>query len=353
MRLLSPRLDSMAAGSLTIPFATAAQILEAASRAGLDREKACTAAGIDPDQAARGSGAVLLQALWRLWEVVMLRLRDPAFPIAVAELHRLDRYGALTFLAMTSRDVEEAMGNVARFWRLWTSASSWELERRSTSGHLVFAHFVGDCALGQRCDQEFTLAEMTQAIRQVIGNAQWAPLEVRFRHERPRSIARHETFFGAPLVFGAARVELKLRESDLRLTPLRADRMLGEFFERHAEELVRKMGDLPADILRIKAAIVDELRGSVPRLSAVASRLAVGGRTLRRQLQRQGLSFRALVDLTRGEMAREYLEQSRLSIAEIAYLLGFSESSAFHRAFRRWTGEAPLRYRERVFPRER
>ena len=54
MRLLSPRLDSMAAGSLTIPFATAAQILEAASRAGLDREKACTAAGIDPDQAARG-----------------------------------------------------------------------------------------------------------------------------------------------------------------------------------------------------------------------------------------------------------------------------------------------------------
>src|SRR5262249_13803361 len=113
-----------------VPLATASQVLEAASRAGLDREKACTAAGIDPDQAARGSGAIPLQALWRLWEVVMSRLRDPAFPIAVAELHRLDTYRALTSLAIPSREVEAAMGNVARFGWLGTSASSWELERR-------------------------------------------------------------------------------------------------------------------------------------------------------------------------------------------------------------------------------
>jgi AraC-like DNA-binding protein len=156
----------------------------------------------------------------------------------------------------------------------------------------------------------------------------------------------HEPFFGAPLAFGAARVELKLRESDLRRTPLRADRMLREFFERYCEELFHRMGHLPANIPCIKGAIAEELRGGVPCLTAVASRLAVGDRTLRRQLQKQGLSFRALVDLTRSEMAREYLEQSLLSISEIAYLLGFSGASAFHRAFRRWTGMAPLRYRE-------
>jgi AraC-like DNA-binding protein len=81
------------------------------------------------------------------------------------------------------------------------------------------------------------------------------------------------------------------------------------------------------------------------RFGGRCHRLAIGARTLRRQLDEQGITFKSLVDQTRAELAPEYLQHSPRSIGEIAYLLGFSEPSAFHRAFKRWTGVSPLQYR--------
>jgi AraC-like DNA-binding protein len=206
---------------------------------------------------------------------------------------------------------------------------------------------AGDLSLGQRCDHEFSLAEMTAGIRKVVGQPAWAPLEVRLGHPRPPSIATHEAFFCAPVVFGAARPEILTRASDLRLPMLRADRMLARFLERHAEELLAKIADAPDELTAVKRVIIEELsRGA--REESVAARLAMGVRTLRRHLKDRGRSFRALVDEVRRELAERHLEEGRLDIGEISDLLGFSEPSAFHRAFRRWTGTAPQRFRARA-----
>jgi AraC-like DNA-binding protein len=337
---------------LSIPVGTPLQILEAAARAGLATEPLRATAGLGTVGSAFGPRTVPLPSVWSLWEAVMGRLRDPGFPISVAERHRLDTYGALALTAITSNDLRDALGKVIRFWRLWTSASEWRLEPCTGGARLIFIHALEEFGLGQRCDQEFTLAEMTAGIRQVIGDDRWAPHEVRFRHPCPCKVDRHEAFFGVQPTFGAARAELLLRTSDLARPTIRANAMLAGFFERHSEGLLRKVEDLPEDALRIKAAITDELRGKVPHLASVASRLAIGARTLRRQLENQGLSFRTLVDQARAEMAREYLEQSLRSIGEIAYLLGFSAPSAFHRAFKRWTGLSPVQYRQQGERRE-
>src|SRR5262249_51148887 len=153
-----------------------------------------------------------------------------------------------------------------------------------------------------------------------------------------------EGFFRAPLVFEKAHPELILRSSDLRLPMLRADRMLAHFFERHAAELLERISDLPAAVLRVTTVIIEGLHGRVPRLSDGATRLAMGTRTLRRRLDEYGTSFKSLVDEARSELAQQYLEESRHSIGEIAYLLGFSEPSAFYRAFKRWTTQAPAQF---------
>ncbi|HWO08502.1 MAG TPA: helix-turn-helix transcriptional regulator, partial [Polyangiaceae bacterium] len=78
----------------------------------------------------------------------------------------------------------------------------------------------------------------------------------------------------------------------------------------------------------------------------IARRLGLGERTLQRRLRDEGTSFAALLDEARAELARSYLGDSKLAIFEVAYLLGYSEPSAFNRAFRRWTGKSPREYRE-------
>jgi AraC-like DNA-binding protein len=329
------------------PVAIALRLLDAASDAGADRGQICAAAGFDPAASTGLAEKVPLETLFRLWEAAISRLREPGFPIAVAETYRPESYGVLTLMAITSRDLHEACVKAMRFYRLWTNSSWWELERHDSGAHLAFVQ-PGELELGQRCDQEFSLAEMVNAIRYVTGLAGWGPLEVRFRHGRPRAVHRHEAHFRAKVQFDATKAELVLARQDLELPMVRADRLLAEFFERHSEELLRRLGDLPEDILRIRREVLTGLRGRVPRLGEVASKLGVGARTLRRRLVDQGVSFKTLVDQTRSELAREYLEQSRLSIHEISYLLGFSEPSAFSRAFRRWTREAPLQFRERA-----
>jgi AraC-like DNA-binding protein len=323
------------------------RVLDTASSAGAPRAELCAAAEFDPDTETAGVGKVPLQTMFRLWEAAMRRLRDPGFPIAVAEIFRPEIHGVLSLMAITSRDAHDALKKMMRFHRLWTNDSYWQLERHDGSCHLIFVQ-PGELGLGQRCDQEFSLAEMAHAVRTITGQRGWAPLEVRFRHSRPRTLDRHEAFFGTHLRFDAAHTELLLLPSDLELPMVQADRLLADFFQRHSQELLRRAGDMPEDVLRIKSQVLHGLRGRVPRLEEVASKLGIGARTLRRRLLDQGISFKELVDQTRGELAKEYLEQSRLSIDEISYLLGFSEPSAFHRAFKRWSQEAPVHVRERA-----
>jgi AraC-like DNA-binding protein len=90
------------------------------------------------------------------------------------------------------------------------------------------------------------------------------------------------------------------------------------------------------------------MRHGDPSLTTVGERVAMGPRTLQRRLKDQGVEFKALVDDTRRLFAVTYLRKPDHTLAEIAYLLGYSEVSAFNRAFRRWTGSTPSEYRRRA-----
>ena len=97
---------------------------------------------------------------------------------------------------------------------------------------------------------------------------------------------------------------------------------------------------------QLRRAIGEALRTGVPSLAELASALGTSERTLRRRLGEHGWSYRALLDATRMDLARCYVRDRGLPLAEVAFLLGFSEPSAFHRAFKRWAGMTPREFRE-------
>lgn len=117
--------------------------------------------------------------------------------------------------------------------------------------------------------------------------------------------------------------------------------------ERHLAQLLR---DLPSDetfLGRVRRALAEELRRGEPTLERTSARLEMSGRSLQRRLQDEGSAHQQLVDELRCELARRHVAEQRESIAEIAFLPGFSEVSAFHRAFERWTGLTPRAYRQK------
>jgi AraC-like DNA-binding protein len=125
----------------------------------------------------------------------------------------------------------------------------------------------------------------------------------------------------------------------------RGDSGLAAVLERHAQMLMAQLPRLSDDIARVRTMIQEELKGGDPSLDHVARKLGNSRRALQRRLAAENLTYAQVLDEVRSTMGRAYLGQRELSIAEVAYLLGFSEQSSFTRAFKRWTGMSPVEFR--------
>ena len=149
-----------------------------------------------------------------------------------------------------------------------------------------------------------------------------------------------EQYFGARITRGGA-WQIVFSEVDAGRAFLTENESMWRFF---APELRRRLSDLTAEATiaeRVRAALVEMLPAGDSSMSTVVSRLAVSSRTLQRQLQDEGTSFKRVLADTREDLAKYYLEQGSMRTSEIAYLLGYDDTNSFYRAFRGWTGTTP------------
>jgi len=197
-----------------------------------------------------------------------------------------------------------------------------------------------------RLSNEATLASAVAISREVAPDGRFAPLEVHLKHSAPAQTARHAAYFGAPVRFGSDRDALLVSQSALDRENRLGDTGITQFLVRHLEQELATLG--PAQTLRdvAKDAIARSLSDGLPKMADVARRLGLSARSLHRRLADDGLSFQSLTEETRRELAEGLLRDEQYSIAEIAFLTGFSDQSAFTRAFKRWAGVPPASYRK-------
>ena len=141
---------------------------------------------------------------------------------------------------------------------------------------------------------------------------------------------------------------MSLRASDATRPMREADAALAEIIRRRLDNALvdRDRSDAGAMTTRVRRLLVERLGQSVLTLDSVATALAVSRRTLTRRLAQERVSFRQIVDDVRSDFARALLRDRGLSIGDIAFFLQYSEPAAFHRSFRRWTGQTPQAFRE-------
>ena len=164
----------------------------------------------------------------------------------------------------------------------------------------------------------------------------------------PPSSDRHAQFFGCPVTYGGTESWVALTPETWTRPLVRSEPKLQMILEQHATMLLSQVRTDATDFASLRDVIRRQLVEGPPTVETAAKALAVSGRTLQRRLQEAGTTFQGLIDEERAATARVYLTDPQLGTSEVAYMLGYSESSAFARAFRRWTGQTPSEFRARL-----
>jgi AraC-like DNA-binding protein len=191
---------------------------------------------------------------------------------------------------------------------------------------------------------EYALAVTILHCRHASG-FDWPLVEVCFAFAAPPSADAHARAFGCPVRFGQARNSFVLADATWDLPSRAASSELLRTLESHAATLLAGLGVARETTTRVARLLVDELEGGDPSLATVARRMALSPRTLQRRLADEDTSFAEVLDNTRRHVAKAYVQDRALALTEVSYLLGFSEPSAFTRAFQRWFGLAPRQFR--------
>jgi AraC-like DNA-binding protein len=167
-----------------------------------------------------------------------------------------------------------------------------------------------------------------------------------FSHERPQDTSVVESFFGTSrLEFGAPRNGVAFDTAWLELPVRSADPPLLAVLEQQAQKALQQQPDEDDLLAKVREQVRLALQDGAVNLERVAVRLGLSGRTLERRLDEQGMTFRDVVDETRRTLSQLYLANRHLGLAEVAYLLGYSDMRAFLRAHKRWTGTTPSEVR--------
>jgi AraC-like DNA-binding protein len=263
---------------------------------------------------------------------------DPALGLRLVERIGPGSADRFTYLAASSATGREAFERATRYVGVAGSDFHFALEREGDLTVCRTDSANSDGLIG-RFSAEVSVGMMAKLGRVVAGDLSMN--EVWFRHEAPDYADQYPAAFGLPVRFGM-RCNALIGRYDRLDDPLpRADSTLCDLLDQHARALLARVPASDSFGDRVREIIAKELASGDPTAEHVADALGVSPRTLRRRLKDENTSHQQLLDDVRNELARSYLTEGKLGITEVAFLLGFSDASAFHKAFRRWTGKSP------------
>jgi AraC-like DNA-binding protein len=265
-------------------------------------------------------------------------------PVRGGASMRLDEYGALGLAFKAATTLGGSFQRVERYARLWTSVVEYEL-RPDPRGTLFILHRSGERRLGLRLSNEATLASAVSIARQVCP-VPVAPLEVLVRHPAPRSTASHADYFDCSVRFGADLDAILFSRETLAQPNILGDEGISRYLISHLDAELAEIGQEAPLVTDAKDAIAQALSAGAPRMTDIARDLGLSTRSFHRRLSEHGMSFQTLTEETRRDLAVGLLRDENHSLAEIAFLTGFSEQSSFTRAFKRWVGVTPANYRK-------
>lgn len=284
-----------------------------------------------------------LDAVVRLWRGAAELTGDPAFGLRMGQMIEPGSFNVVAYALLSSTTLREAIGQMQRFQRLVSDGARLQLVERGTTDWLVY-HPIQDRLPFSPLQTEAVISCAVHLLRWVVGTG-FAPAQVCFAHTALSPPALYRQLLGCEAVFDSGFSGIALPAAALdTLLPARNPELC-RLHESLAHQHLARLERSAHIQVRVQALLPQMLAQGLGHKNAVADRLGLSPRALQQRLAAEGTGFAQTLDEVRHALALGYVQDPALSLTHIAALLNFSDTSAFYRAFRRWTGTAPGRWR--------
>jgi AraC-like DNA-binding protein len=325
----------------TLRVGGASEILAVLDSFGVDPRDVLNEAGIDPAIFEDPGNLITYAARDRLFSHCVAKTGCPHFGLLVGQRMDLPSLGLVGLLMKTSPTVGDALRNMVNFLHLHSQGAVANLGLDDDFAVLTYDAFESGLeATVQTGDG--AVAMMLNMLRTLCGSG-FQPKEASFAHRRPDDIEPFRKLFRVPLYFDAKHYSLVFSRDWLAVQPPGADNELQNFVRGQIDG--RQTNHSLGFPDQVRSVLRSALMTGHCSEEQIALLFSMHSHTLRRRLEANGISFHELVNECRFEIARQMLENTSLSIAQIGESLGYSRSSSFIRAFRRWSGTTPAKWR--------
>ena len=316
-------------------------MLNCAIAEGMDREDFMSLP--TPLNALDGLQAIPAEEFFSAHEILDEKL-GPGFGVRVGQQMKIEDYGVLGLSWRTCSWAGEIFERSERYFKLLSNTFIWQIKEH---GDISCVHLNREAhRRGLELSTEASLSA-TVVVLQAMTEKKIFPTEVTFKHGPPTDLASYKAAFQCPVLFHQPHYSISYKTADLRIRTAKADASIHRFLVDRVEEEANGL-EIAGNklVFDVEKLIKDALPSGIPSIHHIAEHVGMSNRTLTRRLSDAGISYRDLIKRTQETLSKQLLKNSSRSIAEIAFETGFSEQSAFNRAFKRWTGLSPVEFRK-------
>ena len=323
--------------------------LKHAQSCGVDCTPLLIKTGIDPQLLDDNTNRIATDKLLQFLRAAIIASQDPCFGLNASRLIQPDTFDILGYIALNCATLRQAMEQVIVYESISGTSGNTELIPVGDQVMIRWSSHVED-PLIRRHSEENVIASWYRYAHQIV-NLDDRPSEVWFTHSAPNidDLSIYQQVFQCEVFFDKAYSGLLVQADKLDIPFPQANRDMLQLLQQQAEQQLQKNQQQP-NTANVSQQVSNLIRlminERIPSKELIAEQLGVSGRTLQRQLEQEGQSYKTLLQRIRQEMAQHYLKNSDLSIETISRKVGFADVRSFQRSFKQWTGMTPGACRE-------
>jgi AraC-like DNA-binding protein len=298
------------------------------------------ASGINPRLETDQDGYVSFSALCDLLERTAAATGCESFGLRLSQAQGIDSLGPLGFALQNCATLREAMDEWRQFQSVHLHGAHSEFRRAGPVVQWVL-HIDEPGRLGSRQKVAQSLGFACNVLRALLGRA-WKPVSVQFAQPAPADAGDFRRVFRSRVLFGREEDLIEVESGMLDRPIEHSNPELRRLLDRHLLQMKAGAGESIDE--QVRKAIRSSMSRQDCSIEEVAAILSIAPRTLQRHLHQRGTNFSRLLAEIRADAARRHLAEAQLSLTQLAAILGYSELSAFSRAFHRWHGRSPQQW---------
>ena len=310
---------------------------------GIDTNALFEEVGLDSEQVNTQGYRLSIYHALRLYSLCQKNINDPLLGVRLGRNVRPKSFPVLGYAAMSSSNLGEAISRLLHFEKLVWNLGSTELERSDDTVKLKWSASAITPIPTQFV--EGAISGWVHFGNQVVADNKNISPKIFFKHAPSVDVNQYQALLECEVLFNQQWNGIELPASALNLQLIDADPELRQLMDEQGARLLKNYRKRTNLVNEIRALVVQHLQFKEPTIEEISEQFDMSSRSLVSRLADQGVTFTSLVDEVRKELAISYLSEESLALVDIAFLLGFSEQSAFTRAFKRWTQQTPGQYR--------